>query len=118
VSPRPATKTPTEFGQQLNAVLARANTSSSFLALQLGYTPGYISHLIYGTKEPSEELIGYIAGALELNAVDKAALLEAYKPQVRVTVHVERDQKRARVQGTLPAKHAERLREFLASLDS
>jgi len=109
---------PTEFGNVLNYTLNQANKTPSWLALQLGYTPGYISHLIYGTKEPSEELIDYIAGALELGASDKAALLEAYKPQIRVTVHVERGQKRARVQGTLPAKHAQALRDFLASLDS
>ena len=56
----------TSFGAWLLSTMEREHVSQKQLADLVGVTPGHVSHLVTGRREPTKELIGKICHALHV----------------------------------------------------
>ena len=55
------------FRQNVRDILQRKNWTQNDLADELGTTPGFISQLLIGHRDPGLPLIGRLADALDVN---------------------------------------------------
>ena len=80
------------FAQVLEELVKKKRIKQKDLATRAGLTPGYVNHLIKGTRTaPSEDAVSSLADALELDLTDRSRLFEAAGfPAKRVPVDFTR----------------------------